>query len=364
MACKNEVATQNYSTGLDKQIGAFLPMIKKQFAEDGQNFDEYARYCVVAAMGEIVTMLHNSGLSAADVNGNNLNDILLSVARLQLNANAVPRECYFQIRSVNVAAKNQTAKWEKQIEFNIEGDGYDALVARYGRGVKKVHPFWAVREGDEYTPARHRGLEVTPPEWEESGEGKVVRIVYPIEYEDGHIEYHTAERADVAKNLAAHINNNMQNETFGICADRYKATDKQKAEIADKKREIMDKVKELGTVEAILDCEELKPFISPSYSEFQSQESMIIRKMRNNIMKKIPKDFKNQAVAHTYNMIDDGVYREVREEIEANANTVDFVPAAIEEKPEPTTIPKAQTKEKEPVAVQSEQPLPDFMVQD
>lgn len=360
MAGKNEVATQAYSTGLDKQIGAFLPMIQKQFAEDGQNFDEYARYCVVSAMGEIVTMLHNSGLSPADVNGNNLNDILLSVARLQLNANAVPRECYFQIRSVNVARKGaKDAIWEKQIEFNIEGDGYDALVARYGRDVKKVHPFWAVREGDKYTPARHRGIEVTPPEWEESGEGKVIRIVYPIEYDDGHIEYHTAERADVAKNLAAHINNNMQNETFGICADRYKATDKQKAEIAAKKREIMDKVKELGTVEEILACEELKPFISPSYSEFQSQESMIIRKMRNNIMKKIPKDFKNQAVAHTYSMIDDVVYREVQEEIEANANSVPF--EAIEEKPEQLTIPKAQTKEKEPVKVEGEQELPDFM---
>lgn len=364
MAGKNEAATQTYSTGLDKQIGAFLPMIQKQFAEDGQNFDEYARYCVVAAMGEIISMTHNAGIEPKDISGNNLNDILISVARLQLNANAVPRECYFQIRSVNVAAKNQPAKWEKQIEFNIEGDGYDALVARYGRGVKKVHPFWAVREGDTYIPPKHRGIEVTPPEWEESGEGKVIRIVYPIEYDDGHIEYHTAERADVAKNLAAHINNNMQNETFGICADRYKATDKQKAEIAAKKREIMDKVKELGSVEAILNCEELKTFISPSYSEFQSQESMIIRKMRNNIMKKIPKDFKNQAAAHTYNMIDDGVYREAQEEIEANANTVDFVPMAIEEKPEPPTIPKAQAKEKETVAAQGEQPLPDFMKAD
>ena len=122
----------------------------------------------------------------------------------------------------------------------------------------------------------------------------------------------------------------------------------------------MDKVKELGTVEDILACEELKPFISPSYSEFQSQESMIIRKMRNNIMKKIPKDFKNQAVAHTYNMIDDGVYREVQEEIEVNANSVEFQPA-IEEKPEPPTMPKTQEKEKEPVKVEGEQELPDFM---
>lgn len=41
-------------------------------------------------------------------------------------------------------------------------------------------------------------------------------------------------------------------------------------------------------------------------------------------MKKIPKDFGNAAVAHTYNMIDDGVYREVHEEIEANANKTEF----------------------------------------
>ena len=367
MATKQEVATKEYNTGLNTYLKAYVPMIQKQIADDGETFDDYSRYCVVAAMGEIISMVHNSGADPSTINPNNLNDILLSVARLKLNANAVPRECYFQIRNVNVAGKGQPAKWEKQVEFNIEGDGYDALTARYGRNVKKVYPYWAVREGDTFVPPKHRGLEVTPPEWEESGEGKVVKVVYPIEYTDGHIEYHVAERADVAKNLAAHINNNMQNETFGICADRYKATDKQKQEIAAKKREIMDKIRELGDVEAILSCEELKPFISPSWSEYQSQESMIIRKMRNNIMKKIPKDFGSAAVAHTYNMIDDGVYREVHEEIEANANKEEFIPsepAQIEEKPAPKTVDDvtAGAKEKEPVkAEKNEQPLPEFM---
>lgn len=46
-------------------------------------------------------------------------------------------------------------------------------------------------------------------------------------------------------------------------------------------------------------------------------------------------------------------------DIETNANSVPF--EAIEEKPEPPTIPKAQTKEKEPVAAQGGQSLPDFM---
>ena len=366
-----QVANKEYNTGLNTYLKAYVPMIQKQIAEDGETFDDYSRYCVVAAMGEIISMVHNSGADPSTINPNNLNDILLSVARLKLNANAVPRECYFQIRNVNVAGKGQAAKWEKQVEFNIEGDGYDALTARYGRGVKKVYPYWAVRERDTFVPPKHRGLEVTPPEWEESGEGKVARVVYPIEYTDGHIEYHVAERADVAKNLAAHINNNMQNETFGICADRYKATDKQKQEIAAKKREIMDKIRELGDVEAILSCEELKPYISPSWSEYQSQESMIIRKMRNNIMKKIPKDFGSAAVAHTYNMIDDGVYREVHEEIEANANKEEFVveePAQIEEKHAPKTVADVYTGVREPVgkdtnvpAKEKKQEVPSFM---
>lgn len=46
-------------------------------------------------------------------------------------------------------------------------------------------------------------------------------------------------------------------------------------------------------------------------------------------------------------------------DIETNANSVPF--EAIEEKPEPPTIPKAKEKEKEPVKVEGEQDLPDFM---
>lgn len=49
-------------------------------------------------------------------------------------------------------------------------------------------------------------------------------------------------------------------------------------------------------------------------------------------------------------------------DIETNANSVLF--EAIEEKPAPPTMPKAQAKEKEAVKVEGEQELPDFMVQD
>lgn len=46
-------------------------------------------------------------------------------------------------------------------------------------------------------------------------------------------------------------------------------------------------------------------------------------------------------------------------DIETNANSVPF--EEIEEKPAPLTVPNAQAKEKEPVKVEGEQALPDFM---
>jgi len=367
MAETTQVA--NFNTQLSYYTNRYVDLMERDLTSRGMEFDSYSKDCVVAAMGSIFQMVHESGVSFEAINGSNLKFILSKVAALKLNANAQPRECYFQIRNVNIAAKGQKPQWEKKIEFAIEGDGNDALVSRYGVDVAKVFPYWKVREGDKYIPPRHKGVEITPPEWEESGVGKVVRIVYPIQYKDGHIEYLSCERADVLKNLAAHIKNNLQNETFGICADRYKATDVQKAQIEAKKKEIMKKVADIGEMEAIIDCEELRPYISPSYYETQSRESMIIRKMRNNIMKSIPKRWDNPVQAYEYNMMD-ATYREVQEEIEQNANSEEFIPdepAEIEEQPKhPTVAEVVKTAEKEqvPAAEPVETEIPSFMSQE
>lgn len=56
------------------------------------------------------------------------------------------------------------------------------------------------------------------------------------------------------------------------------------------------------------------------------------------------------------------IAQQVADEIEVNANSVPF--EAIEEKPAPPTMTKAQAKEKEPVKVEGEQTLPDFMKAD
>lgn len=313
------MSESTYKTQLTQVNETYLPMITNQLENNNIKLSEYSKSCVVNAISAINNVLDTNGVSWGDkqLDKSGLTQILLSVAALQLNATANPRECYFQIRNVSSKGLDengkQTTVWKKKIEMGIEGDGYDSLVNRFGRDVKKVYPHWLVREDDDFTYPRYVGLELTPPEWQPKGTGKVVRVVYPIQSKDGVVDYYIAERADVKKNLMAHISNNMMNETFGVCADRYKADEKQKEQIAEKKREILAKAKELD-LDALLDNAEFDKYISPAWKEEQSRESMIIRKMRNNIVKKIPKDFSSSFVAEIYNESTDEAYKTYKEE--------------------------------------------------
>ena len=317
MSNKEIVKAEAYKTNLVKANDIYLEMIENQMGDHQIPLDEYGKVCVVNAVGAINDLLATNNLSfqSSDLDTGALTNALITVATLKLNAKAVNREIYFQLRNKNFGTKDN-AVWKKCLEFGIEGDGWDSLISRFGRGIKKVYPFWLVRSGDKYLPARHKGIEMLPPEWEESGSGEVVRVVYPIEFFDGSVHYYTCERDDVLKNLFAHINNNIMNETFGICNDRFKATADQKEKIAAKKKEILDKAKSLGW--AVLDDEGMSEYISPSWREFHSRESMIIRKMRNRICKMIPKDLGNAFVSDIYNRASDETYATAIERVEMN----------------------------------------------
>lgn len=159
-----------------------------------------------------------------------------------------------------------------------------------GKNVKQVYPHWIVKEGDKYIPPKHKGLLVTEPEWEEKGlSSKAVRVVYPVMLTDGTVTYLSADRDSVKINLLAHVKQNMMNATFGICADRYKATEKQKSEIKDKKNEVLNALRACKTVDEMLECEIAKPFISGAWLD--TPESMIQRKMCNNAIRKYPKNY-------------------------------------------------------------------------
>ena len=111
------------------------------------------------------------------------------------------------------------------------------------------------------------------------------------------------------------------NETFGICENRYKATDKQKAEIKAKKAEILSAIRECETLEDILNCEVAKPYISAAWLD--TPEAMIVRKMRNNAIKKFPKNLNSMASSSLLQL--DETYKASQEEIAQNENSQEFV---------------------------------------
>lgn len=316
---ENKTAEQSgYKTMLVNANNTYLGMIEKQMEGHNIRIEEYGKTCVINAISAINELLTKNQLSFnnPELDTSSLTTALITVATLQLNAKASNHEIYFQLRNVKVK-ENGNDVYKKQLEWGIEGDGWDALISRFGRNIKQVYPFWLVRSGDTYIPPRHKGLDLTPPEWEETGNGEVVRVVYPILFNDNSVHFYTCEKDDVLKNLYAHINNNLMNETFGICKSRYEATVAQKKEIDAKKKAILDKAKKLGW--GALDDAEITPFISPSWTEYHARESMIIRKMRNRICKAIPKDFGSAYASDVYNRASDENYAEAIDKLDVPA---------------------------------------------
>lgn len=348
---------KTFSTALAKINDTYFPMIQRQLEGNNITMDEYAKSCVLNAIASINQVLDTRGISwnNPQLDQSNITQILLNVAALKLNSAASPNEVYFQVRSVKVKRYEngkEKEEWKHQIEMGIEGDGNDAILARFGRDVKRVHQFWLVRENDEFEYPAYNGIEVTPPKWRPKGTGKVVRVVYPIEKTDGTIEYYIAERDDVIRNLIAHIKNNLMNETFGIAKDRYSATAKQREEIEKKKKEIIEKAEKLG-LEKALDDEELQQYISPAWKDKHSRESMIIRKMRKNIVTKIPKDFGNAFIQMRYenSTIEERVRKDITEY--ANSEVIDIEPETMEEPKQTEAIEKQPNEE--PLEQQTEE---------
>lgn len=312
---------QEYKTSLVKVCNTYLSMINSQFAANKVEFSEYGKVCVMNAISVLDGLLKTNSLdwNSPNLDTSSLTRMLQKVAIWELNPEASNHEIYFTLRNTNFGdSKNPV--WKKVIEVGVEGDGNQKLVERFGTNVKKIYPAWLVRENDKFTYPRHVGIKIEDPTWEPTGKGNVVRVVYPIQYNDGHIEYHIAERDDVAKNLYAHVANNMMNETFGICPDRFKATSEQKEAIRKRKEELLKIIDEKGL--NAIDEPVLQNWISPSWSSTSGKESMIIRKMKNNIFKPIPKDFGNSYLNSVMESSRDYMDAEYKEQTVEEVNNV------------------------------------------
>ena len=312
-----EQQKKEFTTALSQWSNEVTGLVRRDSESVGVTFDEYSRTCAMNAMTSIFHLVQQTDKASLNqMDTSNLREVVAQAASLKLNANAVPRECYFQLRNKKIGDK-----YVKVVEMGVEGNGNDAMLRNFGVEVKTVYPCWLVKEGDEFTYPKRKGMKMEPPEWEEKGlSNKVVRVVYPILLNDGTEQYLIAERDGVKVNLFAHIKNNLLNETFGLAESAYKATPKQKEQIKAKKEEIFAELRKCNTVDEMLACEIAKPYMSPAWLD--TPESMIVRKMRNNAIRNFPKDM--NSIANRSMLELDDTYKASREEVESEANTVDF----------------------------------------
>lgn len=308
---------KEFTTALSQWTNEVTNLVTRDYENVGVPIDEYSKTCALNAMTSIYHLVQGTDkvtLNSMDMS--NLREVVAQAASLKLNANAVPRECYFQLRSKKIGDN-----YVKVVEMGVEGNGNDAMLRNFGVGVKTVYPCWLVKEGDAFTYPKRKGMRMDPPEWEEKGESsKVVRVVYPVLLEDGTEQYLIAERDSVKTNLFAHVRNNLMNETFGVCQNIYKATAEQKEKIRGFKEAIYEELRKCNTVDEMLGCAAARPYMSPAWLD--TPESMIVRKMRNNAIKSFPKDM-NIIAKRSMLELDEG-YKASREAIEVEANAVDF----------------------------------------
>ena len=317
----NEATKKETTTALSQWTNMMTDLAVRDYNANGIEFDEYSRKCAANAVRGIVMYVSDSGKDPNAIDRNSMYNTVLTCASLKLNANSEPSEVYFQTRAKNVAGKGEAARWVTIVEPGIMIAGHLAMIRQFGVGVQEVRSAWVVKEDDEYIPMKMVGVESTPPTWIQSGKSqKVARVVVPIRV-NGEWQYFTAERESVRTNLMAHIRNNMMNETFGICENRYKATPKQLAEIKAKKQEIYDVLNSCETVDDIIKCDAAKAYLSEAW--LGSTESMIATKLTKNATSRIPKDY-NQIAKKSYTQLDE-VYKASQQEIEDNQNSQEFV---------------------------------------
>lgn len=319
----NEVQAQTQqSVGSTTYLGTMISWVTGEIENDYRSsmvpLDDYSKQCAMDAMSAIYQLVQATDkLSMEQLDTSNLRDIVKKCASLKLSASNYPREVYFQIRN-----KKVNDVWKKEIEMGIEGDGNDALLRNFGVNVQKVYPVWIVKEGDVFTYPKNIGLTLEPPTWEQKGlSNKAIRVVYPVKLTGKDTAYLIAERDSVKSNLMAHVRNNLQNETFGICESRYKAKKEQLDEIRARKEPIFEALRKCETVDDMLACEIARPYMSPAWLD--SPESMIIRKMRNNAIKKYPKAL--DSIANRSYLEMDEAYKASVDEIETMENKEPFM---------------------------------------
>lgn len=211
---------------------------------------------------------NNDKITFKDIDYSSSVSALTMVALTEINMMSFKPDGYFELRK-----DFKTGKYT--VNFQPQGNGSRTLVQKFGVDVEKVYDPWIVKEGDEFIYPHFKGLEMTPPEWTPKGDGKTARVVVPIKYTDGHVEYKIAERESAKQNLLAHISNNLTNGP------------KEKRNLEGFKK-LVDKSANMTLDQC---CEDNEFIItgkmSPSWRGI-NREEMIITKLIKNALKRVP----------------------------------------------------------------------------
>lgn len=339
------------TSGLAKYADAYSYQIANMANDAQLKLSTAQQLAVTAGAQQIYALCEANHLPTKALNHSNVSKVLFNLAMLGLNPNAVPHECYLLIRNNKQKVKDENGRdlWIEKptVELGLEGDGNDALVRKYGVDVQSLSAPFIVREGDEFTLPYFDGEKMCPPTWKPKNlSGKPILVFYVLTKKDGSKEYPMADRESVAMNLKAHIINNLQGVDEKVKNPIIEKIDGMKLDELLSEQSLRSISSKRYNPSSKTFEEYQKPLISPAYLNPHSREEMLIRKMRNNCLKKYPKNF-DQAFTAT-------AYESTFEDQEANNNS--FVPdpqAAVEaefeekankEEPKSVMVPKEEPK--------------------
>lgn len=305
------------NTALSVWQNSMTDLVINDYKSNNVEFDEYSRNCAMSAMSQIYQTIVASGKDINKFSRDNLYDVVKQCASLKLNSNTIPKEVFFNVRSKKIGNE-----YVPTIELGTTVNSNLSMLRHFGVNVDTVYDAWIIKDGDDFVYPKRKGMTTTDPEWTPNGRSlKTIRVVVPVKLKDGTVDYLIAERDSVMTNLIAHVKQNLLNETFGICADRYKATDEQKQKISEEKAKIMKPLLECKTLDEMLSLDIIKPFMSGAWSD--TPDSMIDTKLVGNAIRKRQKEFDVVATSSLVQI--DETYRTAQDEIDENANTEPFV---------------------------------------
>ena len=244
------------------------------------NITPYQAVCGYNILAQINVQLSKEGLAfnSPNVDKETINNAIKYALVYSLNTDN--REVFVIVRNENRGTK-QAPKWVKVIEVKPQYKGVLKILSSFGRDVERVYPEWIVREGDGFKYQIFRGIEVIPPEWEPHGtNGKILRVVVPIKYKDGTIDYRIAERESVATNIKAQIKQTLMKSP------------------ETKKDEILAKIQDMS-LEDLLSDKTLATYVNETYTGL-SRDEMLITKLILNAVKRVQIDY-SSALARELN---------------------------------------------------------------